>query len=82
MPTTISFSVPAGTDLAGIAGVGQTQSSSEDDTGLRTVSIGTHEPVADLNRITGWAIESDLEIQHLEVRRPSLEDVYLELTDA
>jgi hypothetical protein len=36
--------------------------------------------VAILNALTGWALARDLELVGLEVRRPSLEDVYLELT--
>ena len=31
-------------------------------------------------RSPGWALERDLDLAELEVRRPSLEDVYLELT--
>ncbi len=33
-----------------------------------------------LHRLTGWALEQDVELTGLEVIRPSLEDVYLELT--
>ena len=33
-----------------------------------------------LNRLTGWALERGLELEGLEVSRPSLEDIYLELT--
>jgi ABC-2 type transport system ATP-binding protein len=36
--------------------------------------------VADLNRITGWALERGIALDSLEVRRPTLEDMYLELT--
>jgi ABC-2 type transport system ATP-binding protein len=42
--------------------------------------IETHDPVRDLHRLTGWAIEHDVELDGLEVTRPSLEDVYLTLT--
>jgi ABC-2 type transport system ATP-binding protein len=45
------------------------------------VCLQTHEPVALLNRLTSWALESDLELAGLEVSRPSLERIYLELTD-
>ncbi len=44
------------------------------------LTIETIEPTAVLNDLTGWALERDLELTRLEVRRPSLEDVYLELT--
>ncbi len=45
------------------------------------VTVETHDPVRDLNELTGRALEQGLELESLEVRRPSLEDVYLELTD-
>jgi ABC-2 type transport system ATP-binding protein len=35
-----------------------------------------------LHRLTGWAIEQGIELEGLEVIRPSLEDVYLELTES
>jgi ABC-2 type transport system ATP-binding protein len=44
------------------------------------VSLHTQTPVEDLNRLTSWALERGIELGELEVRRPSLEDVYLELT--
>ena len=36
---------------------------------------------ATLHRLTGWALEQHVELTGLEVVRPSLEDVYLNLTD-
>ena len=45
------------------------------------VHLRTEEPVAILNALTSWALARDLELAGLEVRRPSLEDVYLELTE-
>jgi ABC-2 type transport system ATP-binding protein len=44
------------------------------------IRLRTERPVALLNALTGWALERDLELAGLEVRRPSLEDVYLQLT--
>ena len=82
LPTTISFTVPAGTDLSGLEGVGQTLSNHDQEGGSQAVSVSTHEAVSDLNRITAWAIERQVEIDQLEVRSPSLEDVYLELTES
>jgi ABC-2 type transport system ATP-binding protein len=35
---------------------------------------------ADLYALSGWALDRGLELDELEVRRPKLEDVYLELT--
>jgi ABC-2 type transport system ATP-binding protein len=36
--------------------------------------------VAGLHRLTGWALEQDVDLEGLEVTRPSLEDIYLTLT--
>jgi ABC-2 type transport system ATP-binding protein len=45
------------------------------------VVIKTDDPVRALNELTGRALEEGLELESLEVARPSLEDVYLELTE-
>ena len=45
------------------------------------VVIETDDPVRALNELTGEALASGLGLEHLEVRRPTLEDVYLELID-
>ena len=37
--------------------------------------------VRTLNELTGWALERNIELDSLRVARPSLEDVYLELTE-
>ena len=43
--------------------------------------VGTSErPTEALHALTGWALERRVELEGLELRRPSLEDVYLELT--
>jgi ABC-2 type transport system ATP-binding protein len=39
------------------------------------------DPVRDLQRLTTWAVENGVPLDGLEVTRPSLEDVYLTLTD-
>ena len=45
------------------------------------VSLSTTTPVATLNELTGRALAEGFELEGLEVKRPTLEDVYLELTD-
>jgi len=35
----------------------------------------------DLHRLTGWAIDHGVALDGLQILRPSLEDVYLQLTD-
>ena len=42
--------------------------------------IETATPTRTLNDLTTWAVAHGLELPNLEVSRPSLEDVYLELT--
>jgi ABC-2 type transport system ATP-binding protein len=42
--------------------------------------VTSTEPVRDLYRLTGWALENGIPLDGLEVIRPSLEDVYLALT--
>jgi ABC-2 type transport system ATP-binding protein len=44
------------------------------------VTIRSVDPVRALHELTGWALERGVGIERLEVRRPSLEDVYLRLT--
>ena len=42
--------------------------------------LRTPDPTRSLNELTGWALAQGVELDHLEVTRPSLEDVYLDLT--
>jgi len=42
--------------------------------------VSSSDPVEPLNRLTSWALERSLPLEGLEVRRPSLEDVYVQLT--
>jgi ABC-2 type transport system ATP-binding protein len=44
------------------------------------VTVRSSNPTRDLYRITGWAMDHGVELTGLSVSRPSLEDVYLELT--
>ena len=48
--------------------------------GEEEVSLETTTPVQTLNELTGRALVDGVELEGLEVSRPSLEDVYLELT--
>jgi ABC-2 type transport system ATP-binding protein len=45
------------------------------------IVIETDDPVRALNELTGEALASGFDLGHLEVRRPTLEDIYLELVD-
>ena len=68
-PTTITFRLAEGTP--GPAGV-------ERVAGLFRLETG--DPTRVLHEISGWAIDRDVVLEDVDVRRPSLEDVYLELT--
>jgi ABC-2 type transport system ATP-binding protein len=46
------------------------------------VRLEAERPTELLNRLTGWALARSVDLGGLEVRRPSLEDIYLELTGA
>ena len=42
--------------------------------------IRTDQPTRVLHDLTGWAVDNGLELEGLSVARPSLEDVYLQMT--
>jgi len=46
------------------------------------VVIKTEEPTRVLYELTNEAVRAGIELEGLEVRRPTLEDVYLSLTEA
>jgi ABC-2 type transport system ATP-binding protein len=70
---TIAFSLPDGVALADLA-----PDAAPGDNGHVVLRSAT--PMADLHALTGRAIGLGLELADIEVRRPTLEDVYLELT--
>jgi ABC-2 type transport system ATP-binding protein len=45
-----------------------------------TVELTTDDPTGTLHELTGWALQRGIRLDALEVSRPSLEDVYLEIT--
>jgi ABC-2 type transport system ATP-binding protein len=73
---TISFALPAGAGELP-PGVGADAQVSNG-----RVTLTTSERVPTLNALTGWALERGVELDDLEVHGRSLEDVYLELTEA
>jgi ABC-2 type transport system ATP-binding protein len=78
MDAQLSFTLPAAIELAGLPASLEAPAPAPD----RVVRLRTGDPVSSLFVLTRWAIEHDLNLPDLEVRRPSLEDVYLQLTDA
>jgi ABC-2 type transport system ATP-binding protein len=49
-------------------------------TGDGSFELKADDPTRTLHTLTGWAIEHDLSFETIDAERPSLEDVYLELT--
>ena len=42
--------------------------------------VATDDPLASMHALTNWAVEAGVDLPELNVARPTLEDVYLELT--
>jgi ABC-2 type transport system ATP-binding protein len=45
-----------------------------------TVKLRTREPTRTLHELTGWALGQGIELPSLDVSRPTLEDIYLDIT--
>ncbi len=75
-PATITFRTPPGTPLSELP-LEKADHVSERE-GLAIVRVAA--PLELLNELTNWALERGVELEGLEVRRPTLEDIYLELT--
>jgi ABC-2 type transport system ATP-binding protein len=72
----ISFRLPPGTSVEELARIV--------DAGITTsgvlASLTSDRPQRELHRLIGWAEEQGVELGELTVQRPTLEDVFLELT--
>ena len=75
--TEVRFRLPDG---VGTADLPSSSATVHADNGF--VVLRTGEPVRTLNELTGWALSRGLDLSSIEVGRPSLEDIYLELTSA
>lgn len=71
--THITFAVPAHVDTTGIP----LEVESSAGGGYEMV---TESPTQALHHLTSWAMAAGIELERLRVDRPSLEDIYLELT--
>jgi ABC-2 type transport system ATP-binding protein len=71
----VRFRIPAG------AGAAPDWGQAEGD-GDGTLEIRTADPTTLLHDMTEWALQQGIKFERLEIRRPTLEDVYLELTGA
>ena len=70
----IRFKLPATASLP--AGI-----SSEVKTDGEFLEVQTQDPTRALYELTSWAVQQNLSLESLEVTRPSLEDVYLQITE-
>jgi ABC-2 type transport system ATP-binding protein len=74
--TIVSFRLPEGSEAGDLPAVGS---------GVRvagnTVELHSESPTADIHVLSAWAMERSLELADLSLSRPSLEDVYLQLTE-
>ncbi len=70
--TVIRFGLPDGTELPDRFGAVLE--------GAR-YALTSDAPTRLLHELTDWALSADMELEAIEVARPSLEDVYLQLTD-
>jgi ABC-2 type transport system ATP-binding protein len=75
--TEIAFALPAGVQLAALPGAPGFALGHDGRARMRTEM-----PTRVLAELCAWAGERGVELERLEVMRPTLEDVYLELVDA
>jgi ABC-2 type transport system ATP-binding protein len=75
-PAEIRFSLPDAWSLGDLPDVPCERRWLEGD----RVLVETKEPVVAAQRITTWALEHGVDLEHFAVSQPSLEDIYLELT--
>ena len=75
-PTLVTFRLPPGSTAAelppDLGAVGN---------GSGPVRLETDDPTRTLHELTSWAVRSGVDLEGLEVSRPSLEETYLRLTD-
>jgi ABC-2 type transport system ATP-binding protein len=78
MPATIGFTLPAGRGAGDLpAELGRL---AEPGPGGH-VLLHSHRPLLDLQALAGWAQAGGFDLPDLDVHRPTLEDVYLRLTN-
>ena len=74
----ITFRLPTGVAIEDLP-LAPASSRRLDESG--SVLIESERVTATMHALSGWAIERGLDLADLQVRRPALEDVYLELTE-
>jgi hypothetical protein len=76
MAATIRFTMPRGT---GVADLPEALRLLVEPTSNGTVAIRSEAPLHHLRHLSDWASGRGFDLRDVEVRRPSLEDVYLQL---
>lgn len=79
LPTRISFTLPPQIEPRHLPPA--FRDGAESDVAGAAVTIESHDAIERLNELTGWALERAVDLDDLSVRRPTLEDIYLRLTD-
>ena len=77
LPTRIAFRLPEGVDPDTVP----VESTRLVRDGGPVVSVASTDPTSDLERLIAWARSAGHELEGLEVRTPSLEDVYMDLVE-
>ncbi len=75
-PTQVRFDLPAGVDVADLPDLGPVQIAPT-STGL---VVATAQAMRVTNQLTGWALERGYDLAGFSVSQPTLEDIYLSLT--
>jgi ABC-2 type transport system ATP-binding protein len=78
MAAQLRFTLPDGFDANALPGA--LRELVRSDTSSRVV-LESDQPLRDVRTLADWAVERGVDLPDLDVRRPSLEDVYLELTE-
>lgn len=73
----IRFQMPKGADKDEI---GRAIGTGLETSGL-TATVNAEKPVETLHALTGWALDKGVDLHGIELERPRLEDIYLELTE-
>jgi ABC-2 type transport system ATP-binding protein len=76
-PSEIGFTLPDGVAVGDLPGGLAANVEVSDGSAAR---LRVRQPVTALHALTGWALERGYELIDLQVSRPSLEDIYLQLT--
>ncbi|MGK2954986.1 MAG: ABC transporter ATP-binding protein [Solirubrobacterales bacterium] len=82
LPTRITFRLPDGFSKANLPPELEVRFEDDIADDGQVAVIESDDAVTDIQALTAWAIDRGVELAGLEVRRPSLEDVYLQVTEA